>query len=127
MEALFDQGIREFNEGRYFEAHDVLEDLWHGYLEPDRVFLQALIQAAVGFYHLENDNFKGARSQMQKACVKLEAFLPRYWDVRVDLLHASLKDHLAILEASGRAGDKSGKNPNRPRIQFSAGSLLTIS
>ncbi len=125
-ERLF-RGIREFNEGRYFEAHDILEDLWQGYREPDRVFLQALIQTAVGFYHLENDNLKGARSQLGKACVKLEAFLPLYWGLSVDLLYASLKDHLTILEASDRGGDKSSRIPERPRIQFSAGGNSTIS
>jgi hypothetical protein len=118
MDERFFQGIREFNEGRYFEAHDVLEDLWQGYREPDRVFLQALIQTAVGFYHLENDNLKGARSQFRKACLKMEAFLPRYWGLSVDLLHTSLKDHLTILEEWERSGEKSGRIPERPRIQF---------
>jgi predicted metal-dependent hydrolase len=35
MDERFYEGIREFNEGRYFEAHDILEDLWQGYREPD--------------------------------------------------------------------------------------------
>ena len=52
MDERFFQGIREFNERRYFEAHDVLEYLWQGYRDPDRAFLQALIQTAVGFYFL---------------------------------------------------------------------------
>ena len=126
MDERFYEGIREFNAGRFFEAHDVLEDLWHGYREPDRVFLQALIHSAVGLYHLENDNFKGARSQLRKACSKLEAFRPTYWRVSVDLLYESLEDQLKILESRERGGGKSIENHDKPRIQLSTGNYLTV-
>jgi predicted metal-dependent hydrolase len=125
MDERFYEGIREFNAGRYFEAHDILEDLWQGYREADRVFLQALIHSAVGLYHLENDNLKGARSQLSKACLKIEPYRPKYWGVRVDILYASLKDQLMILEESERGGEKGGKFPERPRIQLTSGNYLT--
>ena len=64
---------------------------------------------------------------MKKACTRMEAFLPRYWGLSVDLLYASLKDHITILEAWERGGEKSGRIPERPRIQFSSGMNLTIS
>jgi len=43
-----------FNSGRYYEAHDVLEDLWirQGKEHPDYAFLKGLIQLAGGFVHL---------------------------------------------------------------------------
>jgi predicted metal-dependent hydrolase len=43
-----------FNEGRYYEAHDVLEDLWlrQGKAHPDHAFHKGLIQLAGGFVHL---------------------------------------------------------------------------
>ncbi len=126
MDERFYEGIREFNEGRFFEAHDILEDLWHGYREPDRVFLQALIHSAVGFYHLENDNFKGAWSQFSKACLKIEPYRPEYWGVKVELLYASLKDQLKILEAIDRVGKREIEFPERPRIQLTSGNYLTI-
>ena len=59
-------GIREFNEGRYFEARDILEDFWQDYREPDRVLLQTLIHAAVGFCHLD----KGTREVAVASCRK---------------------------------------------------------
>ena len=126
MDERFYEGIREFNQGRYFEAHDILEDLWQGYREPDRVFLQALIHSAVGLYHLENDNIKGARSQLSKACSKIEPYRPEYWGISVEILYESLKDRLKILEASERSGEKSTEFPERPRIQLTSGSFLTI-
>lgn len=43
-----------FNSGRYYEAHDVLEDLWlrQGRQHPDYSFHKGLIQLAGGFVHL---------------------------------------------------------------------------
>jgi len=43
-----------FNSGLYYEAHDVLEDLWlrQGKEHPDHGFHKGLIQLAGGFVHL---------------------------------------------------------------------------
>ena len=43
-----------FNEGLYYEAHDVLEQLWlrQGRLHADHAFHKGLIQLAGGFVHL---------------------------------------------------------------------------
>jgi hypothetical protein len=44
-----------FNQGRYYEAHDVLEHLWlkDGRKAPDYRFYKGLIQLAGGFVHLK--------------------------------------------------------------------------
>jgi predicted metal-dependent hydrolase len=98
MDERFHQGIRNFNRRYFFEAHDVWEDFWHEYRDVDRLFLQGLIQVAVGFYHLENSNYKGSRSQFTKALAKLEAFLPHHQGIQTDRLFQSVKHWLAIAE-----------------------------
>ena len=60
-------GTSFFNEGRYYEAHEVWEDLWRLTPLPLRTFYQGLIQAAVGLYHLERGNRVGARGQLSKS------------------------------------------------------------
>jgi len=45
--------FRCWNEQRYYEAHDVLEQLWLGTSSPDADFLKGLIQAAGAFVHLQ--------------------------------------------------------------------------
>jgi predicted transcriptional regulator len=50
--AAFARGVAEFNEGRYFDCHDTLEEIWQGLRGPARDFLQGLIQVAVAFHHL---------------------------------------------------------------------------
>jgi predicted metal-dependent hydrolase len=69
-----EQGINYFNAGRFFEAHEVWEDLWreeHGGL---RLFYQGLVQAAVGMHHLSRANLLGAGAQIKKALAKLDRF-----------------------------------------------------
>ena len=116
MNEQVELGIQEFNEGRYFEAHDVLEDFWHGYREPDRVLLQALIHTAVGFYHLENGNLKGCRSQLLKACTKMSSYLPEYWGLLLDPVHSSMKRHIEMIDEQGRTGVENLESSVRPRI-----------
>ena len=45
--------FRCWNEQRYYEAHDVLEQLWLNTKSPDGNFFKGLIQAAGAFVHLQ--------------------------------------------------------------------------
>src|SRR5262250_625784 len=45
--------FRCWNEQRYYEAHDVLEQLWLNIKSPDADFFKGLIQAAGAFVHLQ--------------------------------------------------------------------------
>ena len=54
-------GILLFNEGDFFEAHEVWEDLWMETSGHDKKFYQGLIQAAVSLCHFCNGNVRGAR------------------------------------------------------------------
>jgi len=67
MAGLLDEGIILFNSARYFEAHEVWEDLWRVTAGPLKTCYQGLIQAAVGLHHLSNLNETGAISQLQKS------------------------------------------------------------
>ena len=45
--------FRCWNEQRYYEAHDVLEQLWLDAKSPDADYFKGLIQAAGAFVHLQ--------------------------------------------------------------------------
>jgi hypothetical protein len=98
MEDLFTRGIVEFNRQYFFEAHDVWEELWMETTGGHRVFYQGLIQTAVGFYHLSNENFKGASSQFGKALAKLEQYLPSFHGINTAKLVDSIRMCLADAE-----------------------------
>ena len=94
MDERFYRGLEEFNSQRFFEAHEVLEDLWHEYRDTDRVFIQGLIQIAAAFYHLQSENLKGAISQFTKGNEKLTHFLPTYKEVLVAKLLDDVRKNL---------------------------------
>lgn len=63
----FEQFVHLFNEGRWFEAHEVLESLWLEAPESMRDPLQALIQVAVGLEHARRGNRQGALRVLERA------------------------------------------------------------
>ena len=71
-------GIELFNEGEFHAAHDAWEDRWMGEVGQDeKLFLQAMIQSAVAFHHLEIGRPGAARRMYQMAKEKfarLESF-----------------------------------------------------
>jgi hypothetical protein len=75
------EGVALFNREHFFEAHESLEDVWRPAQGPDRVFLQALIHLAVGFYHWRNRNREGAARQLRKGVRKLAGYLPVYMGI----------------------------------------------
>lgn len=68
--------VRLFNEADYFEAHEVLEDLWSIEVEPLRTYYKGLIQMAVAICHWERGNPSGARKLYRSA----QAYLAPYPD-----------------------------------------------
>lgn len=84
----FARGLTAFRTGDFYLAHDLWEDVWHGYRGADRRFLQGLIHLAVGSYHVQCRNPRGAQSQLAKARDKMIPFGPRHWGVACDRLLA---------------------------------------
>lgn len=68
-------GIRLFNAGRYFDAHEAWEEIWQHSSGETKLFYQMLIQAAVCLHHYENGNMRGAQGMYERALDKL-AHLP---------------------------------------------------
>ncbi len=74
MSTEFQAAIQLFNEQKFFECHEVLEDLWQPLpAGAEKTFLQGLIQVAVGFHHLKNLNYVGAKNKCQSGLQKLES------------------------------------------------------
>ena len=69
---LFQKGIDAFNDRCFYDAHEYWEELWLDYKLEDAYFIQGLIQLAVSYFHLFNNNLNGARSMMRKCLGKFE-------------------------------------------------------
>jgi predicted metal-dependent hydrolase len=101
------EGINLFNAQRYFEAHEVWEDLWREEAGDLRLFYQGLIQAAVGLHHLSRGNVRGGRSQLTKSLAKLDRYPSHSAGVDLGKLRGDLR---------GLLDDPSGVLINKPRI-----------
>ena len=115
MDERFFCGLEEFNNARFFEAHEILEDLWHEYREADRTFIQGIIQIAAAYYHVQSCNLKGALSQFAKGSQKLTHFLPVYKDVSVAHLLDDVQKHAQTLR---NASSVKSETISYPKIQF---------
>ena len=94
-----DRGIRLFNNREFFECHEVLEEAWTPERGPRRLFLQALIHLAVGFYHRERNNPDGAIRQLRKGLRKLALYLPSSEGIDTERLHREASAVLEQIEA----------------------------
>ncbi|XP_058737797.1 uncharacterized protein LOC131609969 [Vicia villosa] len=67
----FDEAVTLFNGGEYYKCHDYLESLWHNAEDPSRTLIHGILQCAVGFHHLFNQNHKGAMMELGEGLCKL--------------------------------------------------------
>ena len=74
-------GIALFNQHSFFEAHEVLEDVWRAAPERERKFLQGLIQVAVALHHHSRGNLVGCRSLLDRARRNLGTYPAEYGGV----------------------------------------------
>ncbi|TLZ85250.1 MAG: DUF309 domain-containing protein [Methanobacteriota archaeon] len=77
-----DQGIRLFNEEYFFEAHEVLEDLWKREPGKSKVFLQGLIQICAAYHHFQNGNLIGAETLLDRGKRRTESLSSRASNAR---------------------------------------------
>lgn len=61
-------GIELYNSGEFHAAHDAWEERWMGEVGPrEKLFLQAMIQSAVAFHHLDIGRPGAARQMYLRA------------------------------------------------------------
>ena len=61
------EGLRCFHSAAFFEAHEHWESVWLVAQEPEKTFLQGLIQVAASFHHLKRGNLEVTVSLLRSA------------------------------------------------------------
>ncbi|ATH06606.1 hypothetical protein BIY24_01245 [Halobacteriovorax marinus] len=70
---LLKTGISLYNEEKFWECHEEVEDLWLAdYGDDARYVYWVVIQVATSLYHYLDDNLNGAEGMIRKAKRKLE-------------------------------------------------------
>jgi uncharacterized protein len=105
----FLHGIELFNQARFFDAHEVLEDVWRAAPVEEKKFQQGLIQVAVALYHHGNGNSIGARSVLRRSFRNLSRYPEGFGGVRLAVL-------LQAVSEWQRAMDEDEPVPPLPKI-----------
>lgn len=86
-------GLRLFNQGHFFEAHEALEDAWRAEKGPIRDLYRAILQIGLGYFQILGRNYQGA-VKMFKRCKRWLRPFPdscqgiNLKDLRQNLIHA---------------------------------------
>jgi predicted metal-dependent hydrolase len=86
-----------FNDGFFWEAHEVWEEIWQSETGDTKRFIQALILFAGGLLHASNDNAGGMERLIQKGLnyskdKESEAYR---WGVDLEKLHQDMEHFLS--------------------------------
>jgi predicted metal-dependent hydrolase len=120
MPAGFVDGVRCFNRGDFFEAHEAFEELLdtvdgEGDVRWD--LLVALVQVSVG-YHKSASGHAGAARMLRLGLEKLSAFPDVTAGVAVAALRTRIREDLAIFDAGTDPATRVAGSP--PRIELRA-------
>jgi hypothetical protein len=118
---LYAEGLEAFNSRKFFEAHELWEDVWRVTLDPDRRFLQGLIQVAAAFHHCSRSNVRGTRNLLREGLFKLDAFPVAYGGLEIEPLRAAVREWLVAIGGAGEM--PKGLDP--PQIKRHAGTRLS--
>ncbi len=106
--------FRCFNAQLYYEAHDVLEEVWLPIRGQEQAkFYQGLIQMAGGFVHLQKARLGPAARLFALALKNFEDYPTRHAGIDLDVIRAICRDHRKAILDSGEAVNpwSAGKPP----------------
>lgn len=115
-EHMLREGISLFNEGEYYESHEVWEDEWRESTGMDKDFLHGLIQTAAVYVHQKRGNPGGVRSLSKSALTYLDGIPPSYRGVDVEYLRRLNRE--ALERAEGTLERDAILVLRKPRIEF---------
>jgi predicted metal-dependent hydrolase len=93
------EGLRCYRAQEFFAAHEHWECVWLRSKEPEKSFLQGLIQVAAAFHHLQRDNPRGTRSLLHRAHRQLQRYPNCFRGMDVASLCKEIDEWLRALEA----------------------------
>jgi uncharacterized protein len=94
------EGLVCYRNAEFFLAHEHWESVWLGLDEPEKSFLQALIQMTAAFHHLRAGNHAGATSLLKRALRRLELCPGCFGAIIVTPLCAEIRDWVWVLESA---------------------------
>ena len=92
------EALELVRDGRGFEAHELLEDLWRAADDDERDLYQGLVHVAVATYQDARGNAVGRTRQLEKALRRLGPYAPAYEGIAIEPLLAWCRAALAAAD-----------------------------
>ena len=97
------EGLRLYEGGEFFTAHEAWESVWLTAPEPEKTFLQGLIQVTAAFHHWQCNNRLGTVLLLQGALRRLDLYPASFGGISVALLCSDIRERLRMLEMGEHA------------------------
>lgn len=102
MDARLRAGIALFNQEKFFQCHEALEDFYHDTAEENKPFLEGLVQLAAAFRLVcDFGEIRGPVRMIYQALIRLENYQPAFLQIRVSDLCRAAERWANAAEAAG--------------------------
>lgn len=95
------EGLRLFNAGEYFEAHEALEDAWNAEEGDAKNLYRGVLQVAVTYLHITRGNYNGAIKVYERSRKWLDGLPVNCKGVHVGQLREDVKSAIDELQRLG--------------------------
>jgi hypothetical protein len=102
----FKRGMQQFNAREFWHAHESWETIWLVAPQPEKRFLQGIIQISAAFYHHRRGNLIGTRSLLRRGLEKVEGFQASHRGLRLEELRRIVRKWLSELDSGGACSGK---------------------
>jgi len=114
-EKKFEEGLAHFNAKKFFEAHEFWEEIWLVEPEPEKTFLQGLIQVTAAFHHRQRGNPEGVELLLAAGIVKLLRFPADHHGLAIGELRENAKRWARAIGMGSDLGEKALPKLGRAR------------
>ena len=101
----FHKAVQYFNNKEWYLAHDLLEELWHDSIGPERTSLEVLLQIAVAQLHLDRGNKNGAMILYGEGLGRLRRIGIPNLGIDMNRLCNSVEHRLRLLQSQKELSD----------------------
>src|ERR1035441_8887996 len=93
------EGLRHYAAGEFFAAHEAWESAWLSAPEPEKTFLQGVIQVAAAFEHQRRNNSLGIARLLAAALRRLDPLPSAFGGLDLNLLRDRSEEHTSEFQS----------------------------
>lgn len=114
----FNEGVKLFNKGYFWEAHEAWEGIWRDQTGDGKCFIEAFVQIAEGYNFAKTGKTSTAIYLFEKSIIKLRCFEQVNCQVNLFSFLEDTNDVLTQLRAVSNNGGLRFKFPKPPCIRY---------